>query len=165
MKSAATLAILMAGALITGARPVAAGAPPDLDDVPLTITGCVVAGESKDSYLLTNITLEGTTAAPPNAFYRFNTTDGLKDHVGRRVEVRGKADLDDVDEGKLRVRTDDGKTTTEITSERRTVKVDGNVWFGSLGSMKLDANVPTYKFEVEDVKRLEGNCAQATSAR
>src|SRR5688572_22090035 len=96
MKSAATLAILMAGALITGAGPIAAGAPPDLDDVPLTITGCVVAGESKDSYLLTNITLEGTTAAPPNAFYRFNTTDGLKDHVGRRVEVKGKADLDDV---------------------------------------------------------------------
>jgi len=127
------------------------------------LTGCVVAGEAKDSFLLTNVTIDGTTAAPINAFYRFNTTDGLKKHVGRRIEVKGKADLDDVDAGKLRVKAEDGKLTTEITSERRTVKVN-EAWFGSVGSMKMKADVPTYKFEVEDVKRMERNCASASAA-
>ena len=138
---------------------------PDMKDVPLTLSACVMAGESKDSYLLTNVVLDGTTAAPTGAFYRFNTTDGLKDHVGRRVEVKGKADLDDVDKGKVRVKVEDGKATTEVSSERRTVKVDQDVWFGSTGSMKLKADVPTYKFEVQSVKRLEGNCAGAGAAR
>jgi hypothetical protein len=141
-----------------------AAAPPDMDDVPLTLAGCVVAGEAKDSFLLTNVEIDGTTLAPAHAFYRFNTTKGLKDHVGRRVEVKGKADLDDVDEGKVKVRAEDGKVTTEVTSERRTVKVE-DAWFGSIGAMRVDATVPTYKFEVEDVRPLAGNCANASAAQ
>ena len=67
----------------------AAAAPPDMDEVPLTISGCVKAGEERDSFLLTNVVIDGTTLAPTNAFYRFNTTDGLEHYVGRRVdEVR-----------------------------------------------------------------------------
>ena len=54
--------------------------------------------------------------------------------------------------------------TTEVTSERRTVKVE-DAWFGSMGAMKLDAEVATYKFEVDAVKPLEGNCASAAAAR
>ena len=154
------LGFLSAIALFGAVSLVGAEAPKkaDLDDVELTLSGCVVAGEAKDSFLLTHVQVEGPPMAPAHAFYRFNTTKALKDHVGRRVEVKGKADLDDVDEGKLKVRTDDGKVTTEITSERKTVKVE-NVWFGSMGSMKIDADVPTYKFEVEKVKRLEGDCS------
>lgn len=155
-------------AAVIGLAATAIAAPPDtreMKDVPLTLAGCVVAGEAKDSYLLTNVVLDGTTAAPANAFYRFNTTKGLKDHVGRRVEVKGEADLDDVDKGKVRVKVEDGKATTEISSERRTVKVDQDVWFGSTGAMKISADVPTYKFEVESVKRLEGSCAGAGAAR
>ena len=157
------LGILAIGAMAGGYSLVAA-APPDMDDVPLTLSGCVVAGVSKDSYLLTNVVVDGTTMAPPHAFYRFNTTNGLKDNVGRRVEVKGKADLDDVDKGKLSVKTDDGKMRTEISSERRTVKVEG-AWFGSMGSMTTKADVPTYKFEVQDVKRLEGNCSNSAAAQ
>lgn len=156
---------LAVAALLGGYGVTATAAPPDIDEVPLTLSGCVIAGEAKDSYLLTNVVVEGTTLAPPHAFYRFNTTKGLKEHVGRRVEVKGKADLDDVDKGKVKVRTDDdGKVTTEITAERRTVKTE-NAWFGSMGAMKLDAEVATYKFDVDSVKRLEGNCANAAAAQ
>jgi hypothetical protein len=151
-------------ALASGYRPVATAAVPDIDDVPLTLSGCVVAGEAKDSYLLTNVTVDSSTMAAPHAFYRFSTTKGLKKYVGRRVEVRGKADLDDMDKGKVKVRTDGGKVRTEVTAEGRTVKVDDHVWFGSLGAMKLDADVATYKFDVDSVKPLEGNCAHASSA-
>ena len=138
-------------------------APPDPDDVPLTLSGCVVAGDARDSYLLTNVIIDGTTLAPPHAFYRFNTTEGLKNYAGRRVEVKGKADLSDIDKGRVRIRTEDGRQTTEVSSERRSVKVD-DAWFGTLGAKKLDAEVPTYKFEVDSVIPLEGNCASAAAA-
>ena len=158
------LGALALTSVVLGYTLTATAAPPDMDDVPLTLSGCVVAGESKDSFLLTNVVIDGTTMAPPHAFYRFDTTKGLKDHVGRRVEVKGVADLDDVDKGKLRVKTEDGKVQTEVSSERRTVKVEG-AWFGSMGSMKPQADVPTYKFEVKDIKRLEGNCSSAAAAQ
>ncbi len=152
--------------LTTGFISTATAAPPDdMKDVPLTLTGCVVAGEAKDSFLLTNVVVDGTTMAPADAFYRFNTTKGLKEHVGRRVEVKGKADLDDVDKGKMRTKIEDGKTTTEYTSERRTVKVKEDARFGSMGSMKMTADMATYKFEVDSVKRMEGNCAASAAAR
>jgi len=32
--------------------------------VPLTLTGCVVQGEAKDSFLLTNVVVDGTTMSP-----------------------------------------------------------------------------------------------------
>ena len=155
---------LVVSALVAGDGLTTTAAPPDVDAVPLTLSGCVVAGEAKDSYLLTNVVIDGTTLAPANAFYRFNTTDGLKGHVGRRVEVKGKADLDDVDKGRVRVRTEGGEVTTEVTSERRSVKAK-EAWFGSLGAMKLDAEVATYKFNVVSVKPLAGNCASAGTVR
>ena len=158
------LGITAVVALAGGYSVTATAAPPDLDDVPLTLSGCVVAGEAKDSYLLTNVTVEGSSMAPPHAFYRFNTTKGLKNYVGRRVEINGKADLDDVDKGKVKVRTEDGKVRTEVKSEGRAVKVNDDVWFGSLGAKKLDAEIATYKFEVKSVKPLEGNCTNASSA-
>lgn len=159
------LGILTVGALVGNYGLTASAAPPDMDEVPLTLSVCVVAGEAEDSYMLTNVVVDGTTVAPPNAFYRFNTTKGLKAHVGHRVEVKGKADFDDVDKGKVKVRTDsDGKTTTQVTSERRTVKAD-DVWFGSMGAKKLDAEIATYGFNVDSVKPLQGNCASAVAAR
>ncbi len=159
-----SLGVIAVFALIWGYAPGMAAPPPDMDGVPLTLSGCVVAGEGNDSFLLTNVVVDGTALAPVNAFYRFNSTDGLKRHIGHRVEVKGKADLDDVDKGKVRVRTEDGRVTTEVSSERRSVKA-ADIWFGTLGAMKLDANVATYKFNVDSVKRLAGNCAHAAAAR
>ena len=158
------LGILAISALVGTHGVTAAAAPPDTDEVPLSLSGCVVAGEARDSYLLTNVVVDGTTLAPPHAFYRFNTTNGLKNYVGRRVEVKGKADLTDVDKGKVKIRTEDGKVTTQVTSERRSVAAE-KVWFGSMGAMKLDADVATYKFNVDSVKLLQGNCANADAAR
>ena len=158
------LGLLAVAAVVNGYGGTPMAAPPDTSDVPLTLSGCVVAGESKDSFLLTNVVIDGTTLAPPHAFYRFDTTKGLKEHVGRRVEVTGTADLNDLDKGKIRVKAEEGKVRTEVSSERRTVKVE-DAWFGSVGAMKMEADVPTYKFEVKDVKRLEGNCSSAAAAQ
>lgn len=163
-KTTRTLSVLTLAAWALGAGLVAA--PPDIDKVPITLTGCVMAGQAKDSYLLTNITVDGTV--PHNVYYRLDTTKGLKEQVGRRVEVQGYADLDDLDKGTLEVKTEDGKTTTAVTSERRTVTVDAPVFVGSIGSMangSMKTDIATYKLDVKSVKRLEGNCANAAAAR
>lgn len=163
-KTTMTLSVAMLVTALAGFGAIAIAA----EDVPLTLTGCVIAGHDKDSYMLTNVTIDGTTAAPANAFYRFNTTKGLKEQVGNRVEVTGKADLADIDKGKVHVKTDDGKATTAVSSERRTVKVDQNVWAGSMGALNvkdMKADVATYRFNVTGVKRLQGNCTSANVAQ
>ena len=124
-----------------------------------TLTGCVVAGEEKDSFLLTGVTVDGNV--PANAFYRLDKTKDLRMHVGHRVEVSGVADLRDYDTGRMKVKTDEhGKTTTELKADGKTIKVEENIFAGSTGAMKVRTNIPTYGFEVKHVKRLEGSCAR-----
>src|SRR5947207_9387558 len=70
-------------------------------DTPLTLAGCVVEGQGKDTFLITNVTVDGS--APANAFYRLDSTKELRDRVGQRVEIAGNVDLGDLDKGKLKV--------------------------------------------------------------
>jgi hypothetical protein len=147
---------LSAGTFASGVKATAA----DMDKVPMTLTGCVVAGEAKDSFLLTNVTVDGPV--PNNVFYRFDSTKDLKANVGKRVEVQGYAELDDMDKGKVKVTGTDGKVETQVTAERKTIKVPADVFIGSIGAVdkaKIKAEVRTYKLHVDTVKRLEGNCS------
>jgi len=133
----------------------------DMDKVPLTIRGCVVAGDVKDSFLIKDTEIDGGGVAPADAFYRFSSTNGLASQVGYRVEIKGKADLDDPDKGKLKVKARDGKMKTTVDSEGKTVMAnEKNLWFGSEGSAKLKADIVTYKFDIEHVQRIPGgSCA------
>ena len=159
-KTTRLLGVLAVGVCAAGIGISAAPAAADLDKVPMTLTGCVVAGEAKDSFLLTNVTIDGPV--PHNVFYRFDSDKDLKKNIGHRVEVQGYADLEDMDKGKVKVKTEDGKVKTEVTSERKTVKVESeDVFFASMGAVakgKMKADVATYKLDVKSVKRLEGNC-------
>lgn len=125
-------------------------------DVPMTLTGCVVAGEEPGTFMVTNVVAEGL--GPTNAFYRLDSSKDLARQVGHRVEIKGKADLGDFDKGKMRVKTDDNKVTTEVKADGKKVKVEESIWAGTMGSRKINADIATYGFEVKSVKRLEGNC-------
>jgi len=84
------------------------------DGKEMTLTGCVqrnpdgsltltnAAGKDGDasSYILTALNSDDD-----------ERLDDLKDHVGHRVEIKGKAA--DRGEGKIRVKTDSGKTETK----------------------------------------------------
>jgi hypothetical protein len=157
------VALGFALALGTAATPAAA----DRDHAKITLTGCVVAGEEKNSFVLTNAVVGGEDArrAPEGAFFRLDSGKGLKNHVGRLVELSGEADLGDVDKGKLAVKTDgDGTAQASITTERKTVKAEvgkdsglvPGVMVGSEGSMKAD--ISTYKFKVSKVRVLGDRC-------
>lgn len=126
------------------------------NEIPITLTGCVVAGEAKDSYLLTGVTIDGDV--PKNAFYRLDSTKDLHSQIGHRVEVTGKADLGDYEKGKVKVSNDEGKTKMEVRAGGDKVKVDSDTWVGSAGSMKMKADVATYQLEVKNIKRIDGSC-------
>jgi hypothetical protein len=84
------------------------------DGKEMTLTGCVqrnpegsltltnAAGKDGDasSYILTALETDSE-----------ERVDDLKDHVGHRVEIKGKAA--DRGDGKIRVKTDSGKTETK----------------------------------------------------
>jgi hypothetical protein len=150
-----------AGTLMGAA--LAAAPKAEMDKVPLTLRGCIVAGEVKDSYLLKDTEVDPAGTAPANAFYRFSSTNGLGSQVGYRVEIKGVADLADPDKGKLKVTARDGKMKTKVDSEESMVMAnEKNVWFGSAGSAKLKADIVTYKFDIQHVQRIPGGTCAAT---
>ena len=158
-KTTRVLGVLIVAECVLGAGLVAAPAA-DLDKVPMTLTGCVVAGEAKDSFMLTKVTVDGPV--PNNVFFRFDTTKGLKNQVGHRVEVQGYADMEDMDKGTVKVEKKDGKVETQVTSERKKVTVPSDVVIGSMGAVsqgKMKGDISTYKLDVKSVKRLEGTCS------
>lgn len=57
-------------------------------NMPVTVEGCVKAGDAADTYVLTAARAEGST---DTATYQLvgQQTDQLRDHIGRRVEVSG----------------------------------------------------------------------------
>jgi hypothetical protein len=132
----------------------------DGDDTPITIRGCVVPGEAKDSYLLTDVEVQGPGVAPSDAYYRFDSTSGLASQVGYRVEIKGKADLDDPDKGKLKVKVKDDKVETKVSTEGKRVTTEQNLWFGTEGSARLKTDIVSYKFHPDHVQRIPGGaCA------
>ena len=83
------------------------------DGKEMTITGCV--GRNPDGgYTLTNAAgKDGATGSYILASLKGDDDefDDLKDHVGHRVEVKGKAA--DKGDGRIKVETDSGKTETK----------------------------------------------------
>jgi hypothetical protein len=57
-------------------------------NVPMTVAGCVKAGEAADTYVLTTARAEGSG---DTATYELvgSQTANLEDHIGKRVEVSG----------------------------------------------------------------------------
>ena len=83
------------------------------DGKEMTVTGCV--GRNPDGgYTLTNAAGKDGEAGSYILARLKDDDDGLddlKDHVGHRVEIKGKAA--DKGDGKIRVETDSGKTETK----------------------------------------------------
>lgn len=156
-KTTRALSVLTLVACVTGSGLMPRVLAKDKGKRSANLSGCVVAGQEKDSFLLTGVTVDGNI--PSNAYYRLDKTKALRNQVGHRVEVRGVADLRDYETGRLKVKTDNhGKTVTELKADGKTVKVEENLYAGSTGAMKVHTEIPTYGFEVKNVKRIDGNC-------
>lgn len=166
-------AVVLFSSLSVLTQPVAA----QDDHRPITIRGCVVAGERanqvflKEAFFLKDVRLiQGTPPAGSSAdslFLRLDTREGLKENVGHVVEVSGIADFGDIDKGTLELRKEPGDelVTVSLNSERRTVraevkptdKIAAGVPVGTSGRTRIP--VPTYKLQVQSVKRASSSCS------
>jgi len=139
----------------------------------VTISGCVVAAEQPDSYMLKDVKqLSGNWTAPrdpqgSSAFYWLNTTEGLKERVGQRVEVTGIVDFRDAHKGQTKVTVDPTEkkdTKTKATAEGRevTVKQDTPAVPKMDDAKKVEMKTPTavYDLHVKTLKTVPGACAR-----
>lgn len=149
---------------------------PKVKDRAVTISGCVVAGEAADSFLLNDVKqLSGSWMAPvpkdlngSPVLYWLNTTEGLADRVGKRVEVAGTVDFSDTHKGQTKVTTDPDDTKdmkTEMSSAGRSVttKVDSNpaVAKAAEGAQVSKVTTPAavvYDLHVKSVRTVPGTC-------
>lgn len=154
---------------------VGAQGTPKSTDRAVTISGCVVAGEAADSFMLNNVKqLSGSWMVPvpkdsngAPVLYWLNTTEGLADRVGKRVEVAGTVDFTDTHKGqtKVTIDPDDTKDTkTELSSAGRSVttKTDNpaipKVAEGAtVTTVKIPAAV-VYDLHVKSVRTVPGAC-------
>lgn len=142
-------------------------------DRSVTISGCVVAGESPDTFMLNDVTqLSHGWMAPvskdPNGakvLYWLNTTEGLAARVGQRVEVSGVVDFSDAHKGQTKVTVDPTATKdtkTELSSGGRqvTVKKDTPAVPKVEDADKVKLKIPSevYDLHVKTVKTIPGAC-------
>jgi hypothetical protein len=112
------LCIAIATALLVGSAVAAQDTPKTRviveDGKEMTLTGCVQRNPDKSLTLTNAAGKDGDassyilTALETDSDERL---DDLKDHVGHRVEIKGKAA--DRGDGKIRVKTDNGKTESK----------------------------------------------------
>lgn len=145
-------------------------------DRAVTITGCVVAGEAPDTFMLKDVkqlsngwmvpTPKDPSGSP--AFFWLNTTEGLADRVGKRVEVAGTVDFSDSHKGqtKITIDPDDTKDTkTEVSSAGRSVAVKTDnpaIPKAAEGADVTKVKIPVpanYDLHVKTVRTVPGNCA------
>jgi hypothetical protein len=143
-------------------------------DRTVTISGCVVAAEQPDSFMLKDVTqLSNGWMAPlpkdgngANVLYWLNTTAGLSNRVGQRVEVTGVVDFSDVHKGQTKITVDPNEkkdTKTELSSAGRkvTTKEDTSAIPKLDDAEKAKLKIPAaavYDLHVNTVKAIPGTC-------
>lgn len=159
---------------------IVAAAPPQKKDSPITIRGCVKAGEEPDTFLLMRVTqvrpgkVVGESVPDDSegrdVMYWLSSTKGLADLVGKRVEVKGTIDLNDPKEGQTKVSADSSKrldATSEMKSDGKTVTVKTDSQPAVAPTTSSETKVKTegpkiervvYRLKVTSVRRIDGVC-------
>jgi hypothetical protein len=122
-------ALLLANSTIFAARAFA-------DENEIKLAGCLVRGEERKGYLVTNVAGEpawqrsadativpgpvGTSGAVATIFYWLDDGVGLAEHVGHYIEVEGKLN-GDLKNGEIKLDRQRGRTTLEVRSDGRSL--------------------------------------------
>ena len=133
--------------------------PVGKDTVPVTITGCLLAGTRPDTFVLKNVT--DSAGRADDVIYWLSTTRGLKDHVGQMVEVSGPVVA--ISEGELEVKTNPAKspdTTIQVKARGKEAKArtdeDADVGIGT--KTKEERTMPVHRIKVRSVRMVSPSC-------
>jgi len=130
----------------------------------VTLQGCVVAAEKKDTYVLTNVR-EWPIANSDMGKYgkRYYWLDklgkDLRAHGGHTIQITGK--IDEVKKSEIDIKTGEDPTgmTVEIEGPGRDVKTTAaNAQVGALSGK--DIPITLLKVKVDDIKMVAANCNQ-----
>jgi hypothetical protein len=176
MKMFAILASMSFAGAVTAAA-VQLGPTVTVDGDKITLTGCLVPADqvtaspdalfwSKGGLMLAGA---GAAAAPSTnaiaasgisgrVFYWLDDEDDLRDHVGKRVEIKG--DLEDLEDGKVKVSRDGDFTEIEldIDGDKEEARVPTS-WFGSVQPKDAEFKIAVREVDVDEVRAL-GACTR-----
>ena len=132
------------------------------DDVRVTITGCVKAGED-NSFLLTNVQeTTGGKMTPTSAIYWLSTTKGLKEQVGHKVQVNGtySPSRDEGKTGKIEIKENSATGEETITVENGAKKAETITPTEVAGTtgVKTEITRPYRRLEVKKLTMLRASC-------
>jgi len=132
----------------------------------VTIRGCVLAGDHADTYFLSDVRpVSGWNPVPDHPiYYWLNTTKGLKERLGQRVEVSGIVDFSDSHDGQKKITVDPSETKdtkTKVSSDGKQVTVKQDTAIPKMEDAKESkTKVPAEFFDlhVKSVKTVAGSC-------
>jgi hypothetical protein len=135
------------------------------DDIRVTITGCVRAGDG-DSFILTDVQeMAGGKMSPTQSIYWLSTTKGLKEQVGHEVEVRGtfSPSRDEGKTGKIKIESDPASGQETIKIENGAKKAEATVDTGAVGTsgVKTEIEKPYRRLQVKKLTMLRTSCNEA----
>jgi len=142
-----------------------------IDEDNVTIRGCVMRAEryapadrmpivwSRDDILVSLVggayDNPGATSPAGHVFYYLDD-EGLRDRVGRLVEIKG--DLEDVKKGEVEIERKDDYTEIELKFAGRTERARiPTPWFAARKGDERDYKVIVQRVDVEDVREI-GAC-------
>jgi hypothetical protein len=155
MKPAMTGFSLAAALALSG---VLAADEANLTKDPVTITGCLHAGQQADSFVLTDVT--DTKGVAAQVIYWLSSTDGLKAHVGKRISVTGP--VVKVSSGEVEIKNDPAKDPqAKVEIKARGKEVDARTSSASVTTgekSKTEEKRPVHRIKVVSVTEVSGTC-------
>src|SRR5688572_26961817 len=127
---------------------------------PVTITGCLHAGQQPGSFVLTDVTDSKGVAA--QVIYWLSSTKGLKENVGKRISVTGP--VVKVSQGEVEI-TNDPKDSppaqVEIKARGKEVEAhtrSASVTTGAAEKTQTEEKRPVHRIKVQSVTAIAGTC-------
>lgn len=166
------IALVFAVALSSGMSSVAAQAQADGKKydkgATVTLQGCVVAAEKKDTYVLTNVREWPVANSDMGKFgKRYYWIDkgakDLKAHLGHTIQVIGK--ISDVEKSEMEIKAGENGMGLNVEIEgpgRDVVTPAGNANVNPAGRTpgKNDIPITLLKLKVEELKMMSSTCSQ-----
>ena len=148
--------LALAGALATAGALWAEEAVRSKD--PVTITGCVHAGQQPGTFVLTDVSDSKGVAS--QVIYWLSSTKGLKDNVGKKIMVTGP--VVNVSQGEVEVRNDPKDTPpAQVEIKARGKEVEAHTRSASVTTgdkSETEEKRPVHRIKVQSLTTVAGTC-------
>ena len=132
----------------------------------VTLQGCVVAAEKKDTFVLTNVRewpiANSDIGKFGKRYYWIEKTDAMKGHLGHTIQITGK--ITDVEKSEIELKA--GETGNGFTVEiegpgKNVVTPAGNAAVKAESRPNTnDIPITLLKLKVDDIKMTAANCSE-----